>query len=108
MTEPTTHSLQLTIDTLADIASALVEHHETLDPVSSLNFIDHYRAYLLHCSKTAPMANAAADFPSFIIDQSLLDTAARYIAAESGEPNTIAPRALSLLSNNIYPIKVQG
>ena len=87
-------SLQLTIDTLTDISASIIEHREMLDPIVTLNFIDHYRAYVQDYSDRKLWGAPLVNFESFITSQKLLNSASSYIAVESGEQQVIAPIAL--------------
>ena len=90
----------LTIDTLADITVSMVEHHKVLNSTRTLNFIDHYRAYLEHNVAEALSDNPLVKFDRFITDQQLLNAAATYIALDEGE-QLKAPQALKVI-----PLKV--
>lgn len=94
---------RLTIDTLTDITVSMVEHHELLDPILTLNFIDHYRAYVHHYADEKVGDTALINFESFITNQAMLYLASTYIALETGEPLT-APKALTVST----PLRVES
>ena len=95
-------SYQLTIDTLTDITVSMVEHHELLDPILTLNFIDHYRAYAKNYADEKSRETPLVKFESFITNQEVLNLATSYIALEIGEQLT-APKALKVST----PLRVE-
>lgn len=96
-------SYQLTVETLTDITVSMVEHHEQLDPVLTLNFIDHYRAYVKNASDEKSWKIPLVKFESFITNQEMLDLASSYISLEIGEQST-APKALKVSA----PLRVES
>lgn len=86
----------MTVETLTDITVSMVGHQELLDAILTINFIDHYRAYLQNYAYEEIVIIPLVNFESFITSQKMLNSAASHITIETGEQTT-APIALNVL-----------
>ena len=89
MNADTITSYKFAINILSDIVVGMCEHEKKLNLMLAANYIDHYRAFLELCTDGTGWEKSVIDFESFICDQSLLNSAASYIAREANE--TIVP-----------------